>query len=619
MPETTDERGQRLAERERALADARAALRRERDALAADRAEAKRLLAEARADRRNAERERGRARGLATRFARKLHHALATARAQLDADQRAVAEQTRKLNGTRSEFHAAAAAERDRQRDMWAAVEAHQRRMAAEWEEANRYFAAQSAALDARAAELAAREQAHSEAKAKAQRELAALREEAAGLDVRVRNARQSVEELERQREQLRAEALAPILTAEPLPELQVALDRAADRDLTKWAAELAAREEQLNREKKAVAELSAGISGEKAKLADQRRVLAEQFAQLAAARAKWQEAERATVAEIEDLARTLRAREAELDARHQRLVRADVRRREDAADLWQLRMRLEAWQSKLVAFEMQWHTDRERWETDLTRREQRLQHQQSLLDEAFTRWERERTVERERLRGELARWSADRDRLTAAAEAYDRQRETVLRELADHAARAMAAEQLMGETVRDAKTNRRGRRLAVLRTRWEREFDRRLREVTELRAATASELAALDARLHELQRLLAEASERLAAANARGAAVERAELAIPVAEPLPEFDSPGLPAELAALRDEVERMAGVLLEAELPEPPDPPDSELPWGADEVPMAANADARAPRDADEVPLAEPVDAELLPFDAPARAA
>ena len=48
--------------------------------------------------------------------------------------------------------------------------------------------------------------------------------------------------------------------------------------------------------------------------------------------------------------------------------------------------------------------------------------------------------------------------------------------------------------------------------------------------------------------------------------------------------DAPRVPsAELVALRDEVERMANVLLEAEYPEPPDPPDGELPWGSDDGP------------------------------------
>jgi hypothetical protein len=54
--------------------------------------------------------------------------------------------------------------------------------------------------------------------------------------------------------------------------------------------------------------------------------------------------------------------------------------------------------------------------------------------------------------------------------------------------------------------------------------------------------------------------------------------------------ETPAVPAELAALRDELDRLAAVLLEAELPEPPDPPESELPWGTEEtIPTASAAD------------------------------
>src|SRR5262249_44608287 len=145
------------------------------------------------------------------------------------------------------------------------------------------------------------------------------------------RNARQLVDELERRRAELRAEALAPApaaSSAEPPAELLVALDRAADRDLEQWAAELNQREERLKLERTAVQVLADDVSAEKATLADRRRLLAEQFTQLAAARAGWQEAERATVAEMETLACTLRRREAELDVREGRLTRADARRR---------------------------------------------------------------------------------------------------------------------------------------------------------------------------------------------------------------------------------------------------------------------------------------------------
>lgn len=429
-----EERERRLAERERAVA--------------ANEAEARQLLAEA-------EQERNRAHKLGEQIARKLHHALTTARAQLDSERAAFDARLAQFNHLQSEFHSASAVDRDRQRAAWADLAARQKRLTAEFDETNRFHAEQSAALDARAAELAAREQAQANTKTRLQREVSALREEVAALDARARNTRQLVDELEQRRAELRAAALATPAPGAESHELHVALDRAADRDLGAWVAELTAREEKLNLDRAALQSLSVAVSADKATLADRRRVLAEQFAQLATAKAQWQEAERATIAELEQLAQTLRRQETELDARAARLTRADARRREDGYELWQLRLRLEAWQSKLIAYEMQWYTEREQAEVDLARRE------------------------------------------------------------------------------------------------------------SDLAAATE-------------------------------------------ANPLP-FALPGtdaVPAELTTLREELERMAAVLLETELPEPPDPPESELPWGAEDTPGASD---------------EPDDAHVLLFDAPARAA
>ncbi len=400
------------------------------------------LLTEARAAHRAADRERNRVRKLAGRLTRKIHHTLATARAQLDAERAEFEARVTRFNAVQSEFNATAATARDHLRAAWADLDARQARMTAEFDETNRFHADQAKALDARAAELTAREKTEAHTRAALQREVSGLREEAAALDARARTARQLVDELEQRRAELRAETLAPAPTgAEPPPQLLVALDRAADHDIGRLAAELTAREQQLNLERAAVHGLYATVSAEKETLADRRRVLAEQFADLARARAQWQEAERATVAEMEHLARTLRRRETELDAREARLARADARRRADGYDLWQLRLRLEAWQSKLVVYEMRWHTERERVEADFARRA------------------------------------------------------------------ALLPQPSPEETA-----------------------------------------------------------------------------AVPLALVVPEEpNAPAVPAELTALREELERMAAVLLDAELPEPPDVPDSELPWGAEAAP------------------------------------
>ena len=306
-------------EREQARADARA--------------ETERLLAEASA-------VRTRARKLAARLIRRV-------RRRHDAQRRDLAEQLAQLNAIRSEFHATAAAARDRLADAWATVEVQQRHAASDWSELNRY----AAALDARAAELDRRDKQSAERRAAAESETAGLREEAAALDQRVQNARAALADLERRRDRARAELLHT--------ELPVEVPAGANAD------DLAHRELLLEREKAAVAALRSALELESADLNDRRGLAAEQLAQLEEARALWQRAERQTVVEMEDLARARTRREQALDEREARLVRADARRREDAHGLWRLRLRLEAWQARLTALELRSHTEREQLEAN--------------------------------------------------------------------------------------------------------------------------------------------------------------------------------------------------------------------------------------------------------------
>lgn len=482
----------------------------------------------------------------------------------------------------RGEFQRQAIADRDRLRDGWAALDAQRQRLAAERAESDAFFAKQDAALEARAAEVARREKAISGERAKMEKQTETLRREAVGLEARCQHARVIVEDLERQRQRLHAELLAPRPGQEPPGEMLVALDRAKDRDLTLWVAELDTQERALNHDRAALATVKAGLEREAADLGDRRRLLAEQLVMLAAARGQWQDAERRTIAEMEDLARGLRRREHDLDTREQRLIRAGARRREDGYELWQLRLRLESWHSKLAAYDVRRHAERADAESDLRLRARLLAHRESEIVDLFARWERVREQEREWLRAEIQLWADDRRQLVKAATEYDRRAGEAMTELTVHAARALASEELVAEAVADSGSTRAARRLDVLRKRWEQTFDRRAKEIAARRAEASADLARLDERYAELERLLVEVTQREEEANNRLARAAAADAfgTVPVAA-LATHGADGC-AELAALRDEVERMADVLMRAELPEPPDPPDRELPWGADDA-------------------------------------
>jgi hypothetical protein len=308
------------------------------------RAEAERLLAEAAKAHREALAARSRARKLAARLIRRV-------RRQHTAERQHLAQQVAHLNAIRSEFHAHAAAARDQLAQAWATIEAQQRHAAADWAEMNRH----ATALDARAADLDRRDTQSAERLAAAEAETAGLREEAAAIEQRVHNARAALADLERRRDRARAELLNT--------EIPFEVAGGANPD------DLAHRELLLEREKGAVAALRSALELESADLNDRRRLVTEQLAQLVEARALWQRAERQTITEMEELACTLNRREQSLNEREARLIHAEARRREESHDLWRLRLRLEAWQTRLTASELRWHTEREELEANLQAR----------------------------------------------------------------------------------------------------------------------------------------------------------------------------------------------------------------------------------------------------------
>jgi len=563
----TDPREQQFEEWELAIALAREELRGERERALADRAEAERLLTAARTVHHETIEARSRARRLAGRFASRLEHRtsadrqkLAEQLAALASDRDRFAGDVAQLNALRSDFHAAASATRERLAEAWAAVESQQKRAVNEWSEASRYFTEQNAALDARVVDLEKRERAAADRLARSEAEAAGLQEEATALEQRVQNARAALAELEQRRERIRSE----LLHCE-LPE---------DLVQTPNPDDLTHRERQLNRERGAVAALRTSLERESADVDDRRRLVAEQLAQLADARTHWQRAERQTIIEMEDLARSLRHKEQELDAREQRLIRADARRRADAYDLWQLRLRLESWQTKLTAFEMRWHTEREQLEDRLERRIATAGRREAAHAATFARWEQARAADHTRLREELRYWAADRERLNATMNSFSELQEAVLNDLAKHASHALAADQLVSETLQNAGSKRVVRRLRVLRKRWERVFARHARAIIAHREKVVEERASLEGRYRDLHERLVKVGEREAEANSRQTMAERATILEATSQSIATIiTAPS--EELMALRAEVERLASVVLDIDLPE------SEIPWAIEE--------------------------------------
>ena len=573
LAELLESRERQTADRGRQVADARAALRREREdgsaQAAADREEAGRLLAEARDRHRRATRGRDRVEKLAARFVGRerakwdaAHKQLVAEREAVDDDRRRLTAEAARFEIARSEANAAAALERQRLREAAAELAGQRHRAAEERAASDAYFRRQAEALAARDEDRGRhRRRADAEA-ARLDADIAAKRAEAEALDARVRHARAALQTLSA----ASRPAAPPAAINIPTPVPSVALDRAADRDLHAWAAELDAREARL-RGGQAVIEAEAGA------LADGRRLLAEQAALVAAAREQWRQAERHTLAELEDLAHVVRRRERELDQRERAAIQADRRRREDGYALWQARLKLDGWRGVLTAHEAWWQTERGRREAELAAREARLARREEAVGRVLTRGAGELRAEHERLRAELHRWAVSRSRLDMAAAHYDRRRAECLAGLRSYAARALALGEAAGA----------GRRVAVLRRRWERAFDARLGEIDARLQSTAEEGRVLDERYREQHRLTLDAAARNADSLRRAGELDRAALR---AEPAPAAAPPG-GAELAALRAEVERLAFALMDADWPAA-NPPEAGWEEPADVLPFERRA-------------------------------
>jgi hypothetical protein len=171
---------------------------------------------------------------------------------------------------------------------------------------------------------------------------------------------------------------------------------------------------------------------------------------------------------------------------------------------------------------------------------------------------------------------------MAGATADYDRTRAELLRQSKALAARELAVAEAVAGAVRDSGSDHTRRRFEVVRKRWEQTFERRLKEIDRLRATAGAERAAVDERFRELHRLLVAATERAAEvlrvqSEQDAAAALRPEPAAADAVRAAESMVQKSNAELSALRDEVQRMAVVLLTAE-----PPADDELPWADDEV-------------------------------------
>jgi hypothetical protein len=565
-----------LEERQRRLRELQERVRRDRDELKADEARARErrdaLEAELRQARSEAEaagqqahQERRRLGELRRRLkrrwrrhwqaheaalARREHEALAERR-RLRQDAEALRKERAALTQAQLRFNGEAELGRRELQEGWEELSLAQQQWEAclNREKAEREQHARR--LEARAAELVEVERALRGRQEQWQERQAALQREIEGLQSRVRNQRQKL---------LEAAAQSPRPEPAPAPNPAAPGARALPARLPAGEA----------------GDLAAVLRRLAGDLADQRLHLLEQWQELLNVQALWHRERQALLAELEGSARRLDDRERRVAVQEHALASAaaSLRQRQEAAS--QVRCALEGWQARLTAREAGLEGEREKLLADVKAREEAAAAELARLTDLRKRWAERRRQELEEVRAARRRAEEVRRYYVGLWQECQARRAAIAREQRDLAARTLALEQvrldLPGRAPDAAAAERRIERLRRrFAARVEAEQCDLIRERQALQAETAR-LAEEGRRQQEREAGLASAREELDRRAAEGedgraeaqADVERARLELLRLRALRECDE----RQLAALRDEVERIARHLIDEEAPAPP---------------------------------------------------
>lgn len=484
-----------------------AELAEQRAELASRRAEVGQLQAAARAD-------RYRARNLYKRLKARSEAEAAAAVARVTAERAEVDRREERLRAEqdalakeREEFAVQVAEHQKRLQAAWDQLTENQRRLLADREQAETWIASQTAEIDRRTTALDERHSQQGARQAAMEARCASLVAEIAGLEARALNTRSVLKHLEERRARMEGElgggTTAPgaaLAVADSPATAHVGSGKAVD----KLMADLQSGEQQLHRDRAKLSAVEAELVRREGDLGDQRAILVEQVAALVAARQNWQSSELTTVGELESLATALRARELAADERERLIGAADKSRREKEQELWELRAKVETWQSALTDHEASLATHRGRVMADLLDKREQLVQWEISLDEVARAWGELRLRERDHLNDELAATADTRERYARRVAEIDALVEKLSDELNRIAPMALAAE----EAVASGAVGK--RRVKALRKRWERMFGRLRSDLDSRRVALSVESLEAEERTKALREATAELAARM-------------------------------------------------------------------------------------------------------------
>jgi DNA repair exonuclease SbcCD ATPase subunit len=300
-------------------------------------------------------------------------------------------------------------------------------------------------------------------------------------------------------------------------------------------------------------------IAGE---LADQRLHLVEECERFLRAQQSWRRDHDAAAAELETLARNLERRE-------QGVLQAEEENRRRIEESQQTIRQLEGRQAELTLRTATWEGERDRWAAELRSREEGVERRLAALTELRRQWTERRHQEVTRLHEEFNALKQLKEEWATLRAEWVRQHARVTDRQRDLAERALALEQYKQQYVVSSGHP------AVA----EKQIQQLRREWTDASATARQELAndrkALDFQMTRLQELFRRTRKLAGEVAVRAAHQSERETAEEHKEALAASDSAKVRQELrslrahravsereiAALRDEVERLARLLLD----------------------------------------------------------
>jgi len=307
--------------------------------------------------------------------------------------------------------------------------------------------------------------------------------------------------------------------------------------------------------------------------LADQRLSLSEQTARLEQARRDWLAQRDAAVAELHALTAALHDKEQSLIRRAREISIAEQRSHAEFDALSQRRLRSEAEHTRREAVLAERHGELERGLSELAARGRWLTRRELQLNDMLRLWGRRRRTAIEQLAQASQACLAERDEWAAARDAWLHEYEQVVAERRDLAKRLLALEQSREEWLDPGKRSPLARkRLERLERHWVSQFDADVRELERLRETLSAEAVRLDESAERGRRDRLAAAEQLAAADKQLAMVEADQAALAadrlrVAESADAEHQLRIVAEarVEGLRNEVEGLARLLIDAPMP------------------------------------------------------